>query len=332
MAGGKKHRKSIQNNNNSKSNEQTSSNTPLNNGNGNGNGNDSDYGVFSDPDEISDYQISPSSPHTSTLKLTSNMQETNHEANKAEQDSIIELNEIPSNSAVKESQPILSAEMIDTKEIDPKLLYNSKSIETLKYKLQNDPVYSKKTTHTTFFSFILLSIEIEYACSPSITRLSDISNVLRLIEYVITNHSSTSEVEEYTRNMLDMGIIEHIIRGLIDFNSSNRLVDKESIEQLKQSIMPPQPSVAEQAQTEAPPQNSANLNEVPSADNQPPSTPHKTNRFIQFWRNLSCCCRCRKSRKNSIILDDKLEEKDNKQDEVSNDADIKNKYLAHELP
>ena len=325
MAGGKKHRKSIQNNNNNKSNEQTSSNTPLNNGN------DSDYGVFSDPDEIADYQMSPSSPHTS------NMQDTNHD-NKTEQESIIELNEIPSISAVKESPPILSAEMIDTKEIDPKLLYNSKSIETLKYKLQNDPVYSKKTTHTTFFSFILLSIEIEYACSPSITRLSDISNVLRLIEYVITNHSLTSDVEEYTRNMLDMGIIDHIIRGLIDFNSSNRLVDKESIEQLKQSIMPPQPSgVTEHTHEQA---REASVSEEPSvatrasADNPPCSEPHKTNRFIQFWRNLSCCCRCRKSRRNSIILDDKLEEKDNKQDEVSkiNDDDIKNKYLAQDLP
>ena len=222
------------------------------------------------------------------------MQETNHEANKAEQDSIIELNEIPSNSAVKESQPILSAEMIDTKEIDPKLLYNSKSIETLKYKLQNDPVYSKKTTHTTFFSFILLSIEIEYACSPSITRLSDISNVLRLIEYVITNHSSTSEVEEYTRNMLDMGIIEHIIRGLIDFNSSNRLVDKESIEQLKQSIMPLDEEINEITQE----QSSKAVTQQKSSSS---TAYNKTNRFVKFWRNISCCCRFRKSRNDSIV-------------------------------
>ena len=320
MGGGRKQRKSLPNN---KLNMSNTTNTKQST-----NGNDSDYGVFSDPEEMSDYEL-PQAALSSP---------TDDKENQAPIELISELFESTSpTKIVTEDEPTMNTVTV----IDASLLYKAKSIETLKYKLQNDPVYSKQTTHATFFSFIILSIEIEYACSPSITRLSDISNVLRLIDYIITNHSSTSEVEEYTRNMLDMGIIEHIIRGLIDFNSSNRLVNNESIEQLKQSIMTPHPRDSEQIDEQsvaaaAPAQNSTESSEVTEVtpDNLASSAPHKTNRFIQFWRNLSCCCLCRKSRRNSIILDDKLEEKCSKQDEISmNDDDaIKNKYLAHDLP
>jgi len=316
MGGGRKQRKSLPNN---KLNMSNTTNTKQST-----NGNDSDYGVFSDPEEMSDYEL-PQAALSSPA---------DDKENQAPIELISELFESTSpTKIVTDDEPTMNTVTV----IDASLLYKAKSIETLKYKLQNDPVHSKQTTHATFFSFIILSIEIEYACSPSITRLSDISNVLRLIDYIITNHSSTPEVEEYTRNMLDMGIIEHIIRGLIDFNSSNRLVDKESIEHLKQSIIMPHSEQTDEQSVEAaaPAQNlteSSAVTEV-THDNPPSSAPDKTNRFIQFWRNLSCCCICRKSRRNSIILDDKLEEKGSKQYEVSmNIDDIKNKYLAHDLP
>ena len=202
--------------------------------------------------------------------------------------------------------------------------------------LENDPDYSSKTTYTTFFSFIILSIEIEYSCSPSIFTLSDISNVIRMIDYIITNHSSTPEVEAYTRNMLDMGIIEHVIRGLIEFNNSRRF-DKESIEKFKQSLLHKRHGTHDEHKHKITSETSASIDKTSTDITTVTPTNSKPNRFVQFWRNLSCCCRCRKSRKNSIILDDKLEEKleekDN-QDQVSkiNDDDIKNKYLAQDLP
>lgn len=333
MGSGKKHRKSIQNNSNII--QQMSSNNQLNNGN------DSDYGVFSDPEENADYQISAPSAKNEEPSIDITIDDNDIVK---EQVSNIELNDVSSSSSsieqpsgVKKDSPVITS-AIETKEveIDLKLLYNEKSIDTLKYKLENDPDYSSKTTYTTFFSFIILSIEIEYSCSPSIFTLSDISNVIRMIDYIITNHSTTPEVEAYTRNMLDMGIIEHVIRGLIEFNNSRRF-DKESIEKFKQSLLHKRHGTHDEHKHKITSETSASSDKTSTDITTVTPTNSKPNRFVQFWRNLSCCCRCRKSRKNSIILDDKLEEKleekDN-QDQVSkiNDDDIKNKYLAQDLP
>ncbi len=325
MGSGKKQRKSIQNN--SKTVHQMTSNTPLNNGN------ESDYGVFSDPEEnVVDCHISQSSENKQEIIIEMPKNE-NELVKEEEQESNIDLNASLSTASAREKQtniktsPVIRSDTVlevnleDTKEIDIRVLYNEKSIETLKYKLENDPVYSNKTTHITFFSFIFLSVEIEYACSPSISRLSDISNIIRMIDYIITNHSSTQEVQEYTRNMLEMGIIEHVVRGIIEFNNTRKF-DKDSIEELKKCFLQPHNCcyhTEKKSESTDITNKDKTSNDNGSTDITTVTPPiSKPNRFLQFWRNLSCCCRCRKNRKNSIILDDK----ESKTEEVLNTDNI----------
>jgi len=314
MGSGKKHRRSIQNNSNII--QQMSSNNQLNNGN------DSDYGVFSDPEENADYQISATSAKNEEPSIDITIDDNDIVK---EQIYNIELNDVSSSSieqpsCVKKYSPVITS-AIETKEveIDLKLLYNEKSIDTLKYKLENDPVYSKKTTHATFFSFIILAMEIEEVCLPSIVKTQYVCNTAKLVEYIITNHSSRPEVEQFTRTMLETGVIEHIINGIIDFNSTNNIKSYKSIEHIESNTI-----------TQALQQTNLNLNESTAEDKpvnietQPANPKPNTNRFVQFWRNLTCCCRCRKSRKTSILENIEISEDItySKPENTSNDATI----------
>jgi hypothetical protein len=183
-------------------------------------------------------------------------------------------------------------------------------------KLEKDAVYSKKTTLTSFFSYMILAMEIDIACSSTAATSAthnlagyDSTNAERLIEYIIRNHSSTPEVEQFTLTMLQLGIVTHIMNGVIEFNrtarastdSSNHSHTLQTLQSLEHLDIDHKKN-ATTATTQAP--------TTPAQA----TTPKQPNRFIRFWRNMSlCCCKCRKSRKDSIL------------ESTSNDSDESNK-------
>lgn len=269
------------------------------------NGNDSDYGVFSDPDEMSD--------SSSPLKKHKQKNSDNVAVVNAVVDIVVETevdDDIDKNANANANNAYIVASKSSTSDnitantvygtpiskISPSIHYD-KSLGALKLKLQKDPEFSRKMTNATFFSFIILAMELERACSPSLAPFS-IENTEFLIEYIITNHSSTSEVEQFTRTMLNTEVVRHLIYGIIDFNINTTTtagsrfgtIEIQSLEQLdvvsSTATAPANVTLADETSTTTP-------------SSPPPPRPSK---FIQFWRNMTCCCRCRKSRKNSIIL------------------------------
>ena len=296
MGGGKK-RKSV---NKSEGKVDTNkSSTPLN-------GNDSDYGVFSDPDEMSDYNLpkSPQSPQSSNVDPTHTEHIINETATLAAPIIIQEDNDVQ----------ISVASANDIKSLD-------KSLDTLKMKLEKDAVYSNKITLTTFFSYIILAMEIDIACSPSITTTPaaaatvssyDSANTERLIEYIIRNHSSTPEVEEFTATMLKLGIITHIVNGVIEFNRTARAsTDTSSHSHTLQSL----------EQLNLNHKKSGEVSLAATTATETP-TPKQTNCFIRFWRNMSlCCCKCRKSRKESILENNSHDSDESNKSNNSNKSD-----------
>ena len=271
------------------------------------NGNDSDYGVFSDPDEVSDDKQpqSPTSPSSPTSAQS-------HIVELSPTEAIIEETTQPTDVVIKEDGD--NADKVSPVATESIIVVLDKSLDTLKMKLEKDAVYSNKTTLTSFFSYVILAMEIDIAFSPSITAAEptttastaapdtaayDSSNAERLIEYIIRNHSSTPEVEQFTLTMLQLGIVTHIINGVLEFNRTARVSTKstnqshtlqtlQSLEQLNLNHKKSGHAAADSA-----------IDAADAADAA--MTPKQPNCFVRFWRNLSCCCKCRKSRKDSIL-------------------------------
>lgn len=165
-------------------------------------------------------------------------------------------------------------------------------------------------------------MEIDIACSSTTTTSAthnlagyDSTNAERLIEYIIRNHSSTSEVEQFTLTMLQLGIVTHIMNGVIEFNKTARVSTDSSNHshtlQTLQSLEQLNLSHKKSAETGA---GAAAATTQVTLTPTPTPTQKQPNRFIRFWRNMSlCCCKCRKSRKDSIL------------ESTSNDSDESNK-------
>ena len=111
---------------------------------------------------------------------------------------------------------------------------SSKSLNALKLKLTTDKNYSKKITLHTFFSYVILAIEIERASSSSIARIST-PNVEKLVEYMIEHHSVTDDIKTYLQTLVKMDVIKNLISAVIDFNkdqtdSLDKLLSAEQME------------------------------------------------------------------------------------------------------
>ena len=91
----------------------------------------------------------------------------------------------------------------------------SQSLSTLKLKL--DKNYSRKITLHTFFSYIILAIEIERSSSSCIENISA-NNVEELVEYMIDHHSATEDIKKYLHTLLENNVIKNLISAVIDFN------------------------------------------------------------------------------------------------------------------
>jgi hypothetical protein len=108
----------------------------------------------------------------------------------------------------------------------------NQSLETLQLRLSTDKNFSKKITLHTFFSYVILAIELQRAATATATATATISvnEVETLIEHMIENHSASEEIRTYLRTLNTNGIITNMILAVIDFNKE----EKESLDKLFQ--------------------------------------------------------------------------------------------------
>jgi hypothetical protein len=114
----------------------------------------------------------------------------------------------------------------------------TKSLKALQLKLTTDKNYTKKITLHTFFSYVVLAIEIERASSASIARISA-ANVEKLVEYMIDNHTANKDIETYLNTLLKTDVIRNLITAVIVFNTDQAgALDKLlSTEQMEMEMM-----------------------------------------------------------------------------------------------
>lgn len=215
---------------------------------------ENDYGVLSDPDEndhsspvhlltketsgddarhevsleteaaaAAAVPIDGSSSHTpSELSEQSQSSQSQQQTQQPEQSS-----SQPQSLSSQQPSPSLQAQKSQTQA-------PSKSLETLQLKLSRDKNFSRKMTLHTFFSYVILAIEMQRACSASIARISP-DEVEPLITYMIEHHSATEDVKSYLRTLLETNVIHNLIEAVIEFNKDktdalDKLLKTEEIE------------------------------------------------------------------------------------------------------
>jgi hypothetical protein len=191
-----------------------------------------DYGVLSDPEEnneLVDANLVQKEPETPLGQEHSVADEDKH---------ILAEPSLPTDSQQdlqQSSQPTLLARppSIQEQKSQPPA---SKAMNALQLKLSRDKNFSKKITLHSFFSYIILAIEMQRSCSASI-KIAHISTqeVQELIEYMIQHHTDTDEARQYLQNLMITGVIQNLVESVIEFNKDqtealDKLLTAEEIE------------------------------------------------------------------------------------------------------
>ena len=179
----------------------------------------------------------------------------------------------------------------------------TKSLKALQLKLTTDKNYTKKITLHTFFSYVVLAIEIERASAASIAHISA-ANVEKLVEYMIDNHTANQDIETYLNTLLKTDVIRNLITAVIVFNTDQAgALDKLlSTEQMEMEMMALKAAATTTASDATAAATAATAAANATHDNQSPlnasTTPtpqlSQTSRAKRFWNFLKCllcgCC------------------------------------------
>jgi hypothetical protein len=274
---------------------------------------ENDYGVMSDPDEnnmsatpvplLTPQQDQPE-PHPGPQPQE---QETNaiyHEEHHNQSESSHSPQQPPSSQPSSQpSSPSLQSHTPETP-LTPQMSLQrqpqpSKSLTALQLKLTNDKNFSRKITTHTFFSYIILALEIERASSASIARISP-ADTEHLIEYMIEHHTETDAVRIYLQTLVDTGVIRSLIEAIIEFNKDqteafNKLLTTEQIE-LEMVSLQENAKMTKGRITPTSTSTSTSTSTPTPAPNGSPQTPQESlaTRFRNFVKRCCCCCHRRR--------------------------------------
>lgn len=212
---------------------------------------ENDYGVLSDPEENhpsspvplltkegSDNPIHPSATTVTTVTTvttTTEKVENTHTPSEPSQLShspqrTQQLEQL--SSPLQPPSPQQSSPSLQSQK--QQIQSPSKSLDALQLKLSRDKNFSRKITLHTFFSYVILALEMQRSCSASIARISS-RDVQYLVEYMIEHHSATEDVRTYLRTLIDTKVIHNLIEAIIEFNKDqtdalDKLITMEEIE------------------------------------------------------------------------------------------------------
>lgn len=245
---------------------------------------ENDYGVLSDPDEVN--EVNDFHPEASL--------ETSPAAAEAEGPAIPEqiiviLHESPQKkpSSSPPNTPPIQPQMppssppepLDqTSQIvsHPESVTPTSSIDRLKLIISSDKKYEEKMTLHTFFSFVVMAMDL--------TSGGTVSETETLVEYLINNHSVNEYTKAYLHSLFETDVVKNIIQSILQFNNEHpdnftKLVSSEQQPQ-------PQPQAADEPK-------------IILADSPHPPPP---SRIRSFFKRLFCCCCAHRRRRNSLPL------------------------------
>ena len=257
---------------------------------------ENDYGVLSDPEENDQSSPVPPAPASPSVPLLSKAQSQPEEQDPQPQPEPPQAE--PSGTPTEPSQPSHVSQdsqqssqpspQEQPQSIQPQISQTptlSKSMNTLQLKLSTDKSFSRKITLHTFFSYIILAIEIQRSCTASIARLS-IPDVETLITYMIEHHSASEEIQKYLQTLHTTGVIKNLIEAVIEFNKDQmNALDKLLISEQNELEMAASAAAAAAPETTIQ-SHSASLNPAPQ-------TPQRGGFFTRLRCFWSGCCGCK---------------------------------------
>lgn len=236
---------------------------------------ENDYGVLSDPEENdqpspvpkAQPQPQPEEPQAEPSGTPTEPSQPPHVSQDSQQ---------WSQPSPQEQPPSIQPQISQT----PTL---SKSLSTLQLKLSIDKSFSRKITLHTFFSYIILAIEIQRSCTASIARVS-IPDVETLITYMIEHHSASEEIQKYLQTLRTTGVIKNLIEAVLEFNKDQtNALDKLLItEQIELEI-----AASASASAAAP---ETTIQSHSASANPAPQTPQRGGFFKRLRCFWSGCC------------------------------------------
>lgn len=265
---------------------------------------ENDYGVLSDPDENIPsspvHLLTKESSHDTTREVSLETEaataattdgSSNHTPSELSEQSQSLQSQQPTQQPEQPSSPQRSP---SSQQPSPLLQSQksqtqapSKSLETLQLKLSRDKNFSRKMTLHTFFSYVILAIEMQRACSASIARISP-HEVEILIIYMIEHHSATEDVKSYLQTLIETKVIHNLIEAIIEFNKDqtdalDKLLTIEEIELQEMNT------------------RETNKVDVPmiivSSDTSTPEESPQTPQRCGFFKRMRCffsgCCGCK---------------------------------------
>ena len=270
---------------------------------------ENDYGVLSDPDEVNETHLNTPSP-TATPVMAQTSENTHESPQKKPSSSPQYTPQIPPSS---QPEPLhqMSQSLRDPKQ-------ETTSLQILKLKLSSDKKFKEKMTLHTFFSFIVMALDIVGTVKVSIstayaaaTFTSDTTKETKnLVEYLIHNHSVNEYTKTYLTFLLDTNIVQHIIESILQFGYEDpinftKLVSDEQDTAAAATATTTATATAAATDTAAAAATAIHALNTSSIDNQSQPTPQEPPRRIRnFFKKLfgGCCCCSRKSQ--AIILKD----------------------------
>ena len=245
---------------------------------------ENDYGVLSDPEENDQPSPIPPAPASPSVPLLSKAQPQPEPEPQAESSGIPTEPSQPSHVSQDSQQSSQPSPQEQPQSIQPQISQTptlSKSMNTLQLKLSTDKSFSRKITLHTFFSYIILAIEIQRSCSASIARVS-IPDVETLITYMIEHHSASEEIQTYLQTLHTTGVIKSLIEAVIEFNKDQtNALDKLLISEQFELDM------ASAASAAAP---DTTIQSRPASAPPAPQTPQSTGFFKRLRCFWSGCC------------------------------------------
>ena len=234
---------------------------------------ENDYGVLSDPDEANELT-------QATSLATEEAEEAEAEANRpAMPEQILAIiHELPDTqphtppyTPLIESQTppsTIPEPLHQTSQIapHPEPMTATSSMDRLKLILSSDKKYEEKMTLHTFFSFVVMSMDL--------TSGGTVPETETLVEYLINHHSVNEYTKAYLHSLFETNVVKNIIQSILQFNNEHpdnftKLVSAEKQQQATIVL------------TDAPPHP------------QP-------SRIRSFFKRLFCCCCARPRRRNSL--------------------------------
>ncbi len=251
---------------------------------------DNDYGVLSDPDEqTTPVTETPPETESTTVSLHHDATEFVDECSYIQNELLPSSHSSPQLSPLSPSQPPLIQPPIPEAQASNK----NKSLETLKLKLTRDKNFSRKITLHTFFSYIILAMEIQRSCSASIAHL-DLKSVQELVVYMIDNHSLNEYVKHYLHTLIDTGVVTNIIESIVDFNRDNKSSSIETLYTLEENELEISfilNSVIDDVSNNTEKANLTVLQSTEQPKTELPQTPQKCGGFFKRLRCFfSGCC------------------------------------------